>query len=51
MQHVGGVNVLEAAEDLVDERLEVGVGEGLAGTDNRREVALHQLCMGPKTLN
>lgn len=43
MQHVGGVDVLEAAEDLVDEGLEVGVGERLAGADDGREVALHEL--------
>lgn len=43
MQHVGAVDVFETAEDLVDEGLEVGVGERLAGADDGCEVALHQL--------
>lgn len=30
MQHVGRMDVLEAAEDLVDKRLEVSVGERLS---------------------
>ena len=33
MQHVGRVDVLQAAERLVDEGLEVRVRERLAGTD------------------
>lgn len=44
VEDVGGVDVLETAQDLVDEGLEVGVGQGLAGSDNGRQVALHQLC-------
>lgn len=44
MQHVGGVNVLETAEDLVDEGLEMGIGQGLAGTDNGSKIAFHELC-------
>lgn len=44
VEHVGRVNVLETAEDLVDEGLEVGIGQGLAGSDNGGEIALHQLC-------
>lgn len=33
MHHIGRVNVFETTEKLVDERLEVRVREGLAGTD------------------
>jgi hypothetical protein len=36
------VNVLETAEDLVDERLEMGVGEWLPGSDDGSEVAFHE---------
>lgn len=43
MQNVGGVDVLEAAEDLVNKGLEVGICKWLAGTDNSRQVAFHQL--------
>ena len=43
VKHVGGVDVFEAAEDLVDEGLVVGVCEGLAGPDDGGEIALHQL--------
>lgn len=42
MENVGRVDVLEAAEDLVDERLEMCVGEGLAAADDSREIAFHQ---------
>jgi hypothetical protein len=42
VEDVGGVDVLESAEDLVDEGLEVGVGERLAGPDDGGEIALHQ---------
>ena len=42
VQHVGRVDVLESAQDLVDEGLEVGVGEGLPGSDDSRQVAFHQ---------
>lgn len=45
MQNVGGVDVLEAAEDLVNKGLEVGICKWLAGTDNSRQVALHQFYM------
>ena len=43
MQDVGRVNVLQAAENLVDERLEMGIGQRLAGSDDGSQVALHQL--------
>lgn len=43
MQDVGRVNVLQTAEDLVYERLEVGVGQGLARSDDSRKIALHEL--------
>jgi hypothetical protein len=45
MQDVGAVDVLQAAQDLIDEGLEVGIGERLAGADNGREIALHELCV------
>lgn len=45
MENVGGVDVLEAAEDLVNKGLEVGICKWLAGTNNSRQVALHQLYM------
>lgn len=35
--------VFQAAEDLVDEGLEVGVCEGLAGPYDGCEIALHEL--------
>lgn len=44
MQDVRRVDVFEAAEDLVDEGLEVSVGQGLTGTNDRSEIAFHQLC-------
>lgn len=44
MQDVGGVNVLEAAENLVDERLEVGIGQWLARANDGCQVALHEFC-------
>lgn len=43
VEDIGRVDVLETAENLVDKRLEVGVGQGLAGSDNGSEVALHEL--------
>ena len=45
MQHVRRVDVLEAAQDLVDEGLEMGVGERLARPDDGGQVAFHELCM------
>jgi hypothetical protein len=44
VQNVGGVDVLETAKDLVDERLEMRIGQGLAGADNGREITFHQFC-------
>jgi hypothetical protein len=35
------VDIFEAAENLVDERLKVGISEGLTRTDNRSEIAFH----------
>jgi hypothetical protein len=43
MKHIGRVDVLQSAQDLVDEGLEVGIGEGLSGSDNGCEIALHEL--------
>ena len=51
MKDVGRVNVLQAAERLVQEGLEVCVGEGLAGTDLCglvRPVLMEQA--GPRTI-
>lgn len=45
VEDIGGVDVLEAAEDLVNEGLEVGVGKRLARTDNGGQITFHQLCM------
>ena len=42
MEDVGGVHVLETAEDLVDEVLAVVVGEGLRGGDDLVQVGVHQ---------
>lgn len=44
VQHVRRVYVLQTAEDLVDERLEMSIGEGLPGSNDSRKVAFHQLC-------
>ena len=44
VQHVGAVDVFQPAQDLVDEGLEVGVGERLAGADDSSEIAFHELC-------
>ena len=44
VEDVGRVDVLQTAENLVDERLEMCVGEGLAGSNNGCQVTLHQLC-------
>lgn len=42
MEDIRRVDVLQTAEDLVDEGLEVGVGQGLSGTDDGGQIALHQ---------
>ena len=42
VQDVGRVNVLETAENLVDEGLEVGVGQGLATADDSCKITLHE---------
>ena len=41
MDDVGGMHVLQCAEDLVDEVLNVVVGERLAGVDDAMEIRLH----------
>ena len=43
MQDVGAVNVFQATENLVDEGLEVGVGQRLARTNDGSKIALHEL--------
>ena len=42
MQDVCGVDVFEAAEDLVDEGLVVGVSEGLTGADDSMQVCFEE---------
>ena len=37
------MNVLQPAQDLVDERLEMGVGQRLPGSDDGRKIAFHEL--------
>jgi hypothetical protein len=44
MEDVRRVDVLQTAQNLVYERLEMGVGQGLAGADDGRQITLHQLC-------
>lgn len=44
------MNVFQTAEDLVNERLEMGVGKRLAGTNDGSKIALHQLC-GSQTVS
>ena len=44
VENVGGVDVFQTAEDLVDEGLEVCVGEGLTGSDDCCEIAFHEFC-------
>lgn len=42
MEDIGGVDVLETAQDLVDEGLEVGVGQWLARAYDGGQVAFHE---------
>lgn len=44
VKNVGRVHVLEPTKDLINEGLEVSVGQGLTRPDDSRQVALHQLC-------
>ena len=43
VQHVSTVDVLETAEDLVNEGLEVRICQGLTGADDSSKIALHKL--------
>ncbi len=43
MKDVGRVNVLQAAQNLVDEGLEMGVSQRLPRSDDGRKIALHEL--------
>jgi hypothetical protein len=45
VEDIGGVDVLQTAQDLVDEGLEVGVCKGLARADDGCQVAFHELCV------
>jgi hypothetical protein len=42
VQDISGVNVLQAAKDLVDEGLEMRIRERLSRSDNRCQVTLHE---------
>lgn len=44
VEHVGAVDIFETAKDLVNERLEVGIGQGLSGADDGGKIALHEFC-------
>lgn len=44
VQNVRRVNILETTENLIDEGLEVGISQRLAGADDGSQVAFHQLC-------
>ena len=43
MQDVGRVDVLQTAEGLVNERLEVRICQRLTAADDGRQIAVHQL--------
>jgi hypothetical protein len=45
MEDVGRVDVFQSAEDLVDEGLEMCVGEGLAGSNDGSKIAFHEFCI------
>lgn len=42
VEHIGGVNVLETAKNLVDEGLEMRVGKWLSRPDDGGQIALHE---------
>lgn len=44
VQDVRGVDVLQAAQDLVDEGLKMGIRQGLTGAYNGGQVAFHEFC-------
>ena len=50
VQHIGGVDILQTAEDLVDEGLEMRIGQRLSGADNSRQVTFHQFYSGGQTI-
>jgi hypothetical protein len=43
MQDIGGVNVLQTAENLVDEGLKVGISKRLPRSNDGGQIALHEL--------
>lgn len=45
MKHVRRVNILETAQNLVDEGLEMGIGERLTRPNDGGQVAFHELYM------
>jgi hypothetical protein len=46
VEHICRVDVFEAAQNLVDEGLEMSVGERLARADDGGQIALHEFCAG-----
>lgn len=42
VQDVRRMDVLQTAEDLVDERLKMRIGQGLSGTNDSGQITLHQ---------
>lgn len=43
MEDIGRVNILQSAQDLIDEGLEMRVRQRLTRSDDRRQITLHQL--------
>lgn len=44
VQDIRGVNILQTAQDLINEGLEVRIGQGLARTDDSGQITFHQFC-------
>lgn len=42
MENIRRVDIFETAKNLVDEGLEMGVGEGLSGSNNGSKIAFHK---------
>ena len=45
MKDIRRVDIFQSAQDLVDERLEMCIGEGLAGSNDGSKIAFHKLCI------
>ena len=46
VQDVGRMDILQPAKNLVDEGLEMGIGQRLSGANNRGQITFHQFCTG-----